>query len=335
MSEDAGAGTGVEPADGCDERASPDWGEAGGAGDSYRDAAADHAYVARFPAAERSAEHDVPGGSAGTAFTGRARPDGLRSDSCVPEVLADGILAGAGLSGSHAVREILRLNLTQFFAEGCSQRTEPAVSGAVRPGGSLVAVHGTRAVASGLASRSEACSGALSETDRARDDRVRDDRVRALGVALRAELEVDGSLSRAAAETVAAVLTAQLGIACAHDLEVRPVARGGLAPHILRRVTERMAHDFAEELDLPTLAAEARLSPWHFARAFKQSTGEPPHAYRTRLRIEQAKSLLTAGEAPVMEIAEAVGYDSPQSLARAFRKQTGRSPSAFRRAARA
>lgn len=165
-------------------------------------------------------------------------------------------------------------------------------------------------------------------------DHMQSDVVRALGLALLAEMGTDGPFSRHAAAMLAEALAAGIDVDPTPVAMPRPVARGGLAPHVLRRVTERMGMDLAEELDLPTLAAEARLSPWHFARAFKQSTGEPPHAYRTRMRIEQAKAMLAETDEPVTTIAEAVGYDSAQSLARAFRKLTGRSPSVFRREAR-
>ncbi|QYU69695.1 hypothetical protein J4558_06065 [Leptolyngbya sp. 15MV] len=46
----------------------------------------------------------------------------------------------------------------------------------------------------------------------------------------------------------------------------RQLARGGLAPHILRRVCERMADDLADDVGLEALAAIADLSPFHFAR---------------------------------------------------------------------
>jgi AraC family transcriptional regulator len=253
------------------------------------------------------------------------------------------IFADAALSGSGVTRDVLSLHLARFFAAAAGG---PAANGAAA--GCAMTPHsaGPRAASDlppfvapdedgGADDMARAGSNGAAHGDPlAVPDHMHGEMVRALGLALLAELGHDGPVSPQSAATLAEAIAARLAAAIGAVGEgARPVARGGLAPHILRRVTDRMASDLAEELDLPTLAAEARLSPWHFARAFKQSTGEPPHAYRTRLRIEHAKAMLAETDEPVTAIAEAVGYDSAQSLARAFRKLTGISPSAFRRVA--
>jgi AraC family transcriptional regulator len=114
---------------------------------------------------------------------------------------------------------------------------------------------------------------------------------------------------------------------------VLPASRGGLAPHVLRRVRERMLADLSEDLNLAELARLADLSPFHFLRAFKQSTGLPPQAWRQRARLEAAQNLLANTALPVTDIALQVGYESSQALARAFRDRIGASPTAYRRAA--
>ena len=99
-----------------------------------------------------------------------------------------------------------------------------------------------------------------------------------------------------------------------------------------KRVTDYIEEHVADELSLATLAALARLSPFHFARAFKQTLGTPPHRYHTGRRIERAKSLLAADELSVTEIALEVGFGETSSFTAAFRRLTGRTPSSFRRA---
>ncbi len=74
-----------------------------------------------------------------------------------------------------------------------------------------------------------------------------------------------------------------------------------------------------------------RLSPFHFARLFKQSFGEPPHRYVTRRRIERAKHMLARGERSVAEIGFDVGFGESSSFTAAFRKMTGTTPARFRR----
>ena len=111
-------------------------------------------------------------------------------------------------------------------------------------------------------------------------------------------------------------------------------ARGGLAPWAERRCLELMRARFSEDISLDELAAEAQLSPFHFARMFKQSMGVPPRVYLTRLRLEKACELLELTELPVTEIAHEVGYSSNQVLARVFIKHRHISPSDYRRAVR-
>lgn len=109
-------------------------------------------------------------------------------------------------------------------------------------------------------------------------------------------------------------------------------AKGGLAPWAERRCLDLMRARLAEDISLDELAAEAQLSPFHFARMFKQSVGLPPRAYLTRLRMEKACELLERTDLPITEIALEVGYSSNQVLARVFMKHRHMSPSSYRRA---
>jgi len=110
--------------------------------------------------------------------------------------------------------------------------------------------------------------------------------------------------------------------------------RGGLAPWAQRRALELMRERMSEDISLDELAAEARLSPFHFARMFKQSVGVPPRVHLTRMRVEKACELLEMTDMSVTEIAFEVGYSSNQVLARVFSKHQHMSPSDYRRAVR-
>lgn len=111
-------------------------------------------------------------------------------------------------------------------------------------------------------------------------------------------------------------------------------AKGGLAPWAQRRCLEFMRARLSEDISLDELAAEAQLSPFHFARMFKQSVGVPPRVYLTRLRMEQACELLETTDLPITEIAQEVGYSSNQVLARLFVKHRHMSPTDYRLAMR-
>nr|WP_198003771.1 AraC family transcriptional regulator [Thioalkalivibrio sp. ALJ24] len=112
-----------------------------------------------------------------------------------------------------------------------------------------------------------------------------------------------------------------------------PFPRGGLAPHHSARVIDYLQAHLDERVTLGDLAALTGLSPWHFARAFRQSHGEPPHRHLTRLRVERARERLEHGDDPVGEIALAVGY-TPQQLVRHLREATGLTPREYRRQSR-
>jgi AraC family transcriptional regulator len=119
------------------------------------------------------------------------------------------------------------------------------------------------------------------------------------------------------------------------DLTNRKVTahrKGGLAPWQLRRAVEYLAARLDADVRLADVAAEVGLSPFHFARAFRVSMGEPPHRHHLRLRIENARRLLATTSRPVIDIALECGFSAPQAFARAFRRLTGSSPSEYRQA---
>ena len=110
----------------------------------------------------------------------------------------------------------------------------------------------------------------------------------------------------------------------------RPAA-GGLSPKALRRAIERLRSDNDEDVSLAALASDAGLSRFHFCRAFKESTGLPPHAWLRQQRLEQAMHMLLDTDESIVSIGAALGYSSQTAFAAAFRKLTGETPSDWRR----
>jgi AraC family transcriptional regulator len=82
--------------------------------------------------------------------------------------------------------------------------------------------------------------------------------------------------------------------------------------------------------DLRVLSALVHLSPFHFARLFKRSTGVPPHVFLVRRRIDEARALLATQTAPVAVIARSVGFRTPSHFTTTFRRFTGMTPTAYR-----
>jgi len=110
-----------------------------------------------------------------------------------------------------------------------------------------------------------------------------------------------------------------------------PAPSGELSSGALQRVRDRIEGDLAGELSLSELAREARLSRFHFSRAFRATTGLPPHRYLTERRLERAKELLRATEMPISEIALNVGFSSQAHLTNCFHRIIGITPGEFRR----
>jgi AraC family transcriptional regulator len=106
--------------------------------------------------------------------------------------------------------------------------------------------------------------------------------------------------------------------------------RGGLGPARLRRITELVHARMEDELTLIEMAQSVELSPAHFSRMFRKSTGEAPHQFVLRNRMERAKEMLRAPEARVLDVAVACGFKTQQHFARVFRHMCGASPTEYR-----
>ena len=113
-----------------------------------------------------------------------------------------------------------------------------------------------------------------------------------------------------------------------HDRRQR---RGGLAPWQLKRVTELMAGSLMEGPALSRLAAACGLSPRHFTRAFRQSTGIPPHRWLLKYRVQRAKALLRARTLSLADIALRCGFADQSHFTRVFSREVGSSPGRWRR----
>jgi AraC-like DNA-binding protein len=112
---------------------------------------------------------------------------------------------------------------------------------------------------------------------------------------------------------------------------VPPRPAGGLAPGALRRVRKYIEEHLAESIVTDVLARIAGLSPGHFNRAFKQSTGESPHHYIIRKRITMAKELLVQTSRALADIALDAGFADQSHFCRTYVAVTGETPSACRR----
>ena len=117
-----------------------------------------------------------------------------------------------------------------------------------------------------------------------------------------------------------------------HAVKHRPVqtSRGGLGPARLRRIIEFVHSKMEDELGLDEMAQSVGLSTAHFARMFRKSTGETPHQFVLRQRLERARAMLRAPAARVLDVAVACGFKTQQHFAQVFRDACGISPTRYR-----
>jgi AraC-like DNA-binding protein len=97
----------------------------------------------------------------------------------------------------------------------------------------------------------------------------------------------------------------------------------------LRRARDFIDRNYAEPLDVPTMARAALMSPAHFSRKFRGAYGETPYSYLMTRRIERSKALLREGHS-VTDVCVAVGCTSLGSFSSRFTEIVGVTPSRYR-----
>lgn len=152
-----------------------------------------------------------------------------------------------------------------------------------------------------------------------------------LGSALLPALSNPGTSSRLFLDHV--VLALNTHFACAYG-GMRPGAkasRGSLAPWQERRCKELMESRLREQITLRELAKECRLSIGHFAAAFRHTTGDSPHRWLMKRRVEAAKDMLLSSDLSLSAIALECGFSDQSHLTRVFTVMAGKPPGVWRR----
>lgn len=105
----------------------------------------------------------------------------------------------------------------------------------------------------------------------------------------------------------------------------------GLTPRQCREACAAMLDGRGQSITIDALASICGMSPRHFARAFRQSTGLPPHQWLLRARVERAAQMLRHDLASIADIAVACGFSDQSHLTRNFRRVHGQPPAEWRR----
>lgn len=154
--------------------------------------------------------------------------------------------------------------------------------------------------------------------------------IRRIGMALKAEVESEGTAGRLYAESLANVLAVHLLRHYTQDGDRLRTAMGGLTGRKLNLATEFIEDNIERDLGITEIAEAVDLSPFHFARSFKQATGVSPHQYLIKSRIARAKALLSKSELPIVEVGFRVGFKNQSHFTTLFRRMTHLTPKAYR-----
>jgi AraC family transcriptional regulator len=161
---------------------------------------------------------------------------------------------------------------------------------------------------------------------------VFDPQVETIALSLLSELRSEGLGGKLYVESLATILGIHLLRQHSSSSVPQPSRSRavGLDRTTFRRVSTYIEEHLAEDLSLSEIAAVAYLSPYHFARLFKESVGFPPHQYVIGRRIERAKLLLSTTNWSLTTIAHSVGFAHESHLALHFKRVTGLLPSSYR-----
>lgn len=100
---------------------------------------------------------------------------------------------------------------------------------------------------------------------------------------------------------------------------------------VIAKCQEWIARNYEQSAPVATMARLSGLAERSFKRRFAAATGMAPMDYVHTLRIEEAKQMLEAGDAPIEAVAEAAGYEDAGFFARLFRRKVGLTPAQYRK----
>lgn len=155
---------------------------------------------------------------------------------------------------------------------------------------------------------------------------TQDPLIQSMALALKAELESALLGGRMYAEAIAQTLSIHLLRNYLIHQQVIKVLTHGLPKYKLQQATDYINDYLDRDLSLSELAAVVQMSPFHFARLFKESTGLAPHQFVIRCRVERAKELLVQGRMAIAGIATEVGFANQSHLTRHFKRIVGVTP---------
>jgi AraC family transcriptional regulator len=159
---------------------------------------------------------------------------------------------------------------------------------------------------------------------------LRDAQIARLMESLRADIAAGSPGGSLFGESISVALSAHIAQQYSAAGAKLETYRGGLSRPLLNRVLEYIDTYLGDNLELQQLAQVAGLNVFHFAKAFKQSTGETPHRYVLYKRMERARKFLRDSHLSVLETSARTGFVDQSHFSKVFRRIVGVSPSNYR-----
>jgi AraC-like DNA-binding protein len=103
---------------------------------------------------------------------------------------------------------------------------------------------------------------------------------------------------------------------------------GTTSNKIVKAIAEIKTH-FSEKLNMATLAKRIDMSESHLYQNFKTITSLSPIQFQKKLRLEEAKRMLSVRRIDISEVAFLVGYESPSHFSREYARMFGMPPKAY------
>ena len=117
----------------------------------------------------------------------------------------------------------------------------------------------------------------------------------------------------------------------AQPLPQRPKV-SALAKWRLKKAADYVEAHLDESIRLADLAGAVGLTRMHFAAQFRAATGLRPHEFMLRKRVDRAKTLLSTSNAPLVDVALSVGFQTQAHFTTVFKRFAGETPLRWRRA---
>ena len=96
---------------------------------------------------------------------------------------------------------------------------------------------------------------------------------------------------------------------------------------LINKIQQYIGEKYTDpQLSLTLIANVFGITEVYLSSLFKQKTGENFSKYVERLRMEKAREYIEEGKYLIKEIAEKIGYNSPQVFRRAYKRCFGSTP---------